>query len=121
MERLRRGSLSRAGLKTEMSKRHEVAESTANKAIVGLAVLAEAAGDEPLLEVLGKPQYRKHQPEAKPFDLTKTKKSILEQMRLFTGGTGGIDRWLTPNTHPYSVTKWVSRSRAFGQHGSLLS
>ena len=116
MERLRRGSLSRAGLKTEMSKRHEVAESTANKAIVGLAVLAEAAGDEPLLEVLGKPQYRKHQPEAKPFDLTKTKKSILEQMRLFTGGTGGIDRWLTPNTHPYSVgeplksfrTAWVT-------------
>lgn len=93
-----------------------VSRGTANKALVGGAVLARDSGDPQLTSAFGRPPTIKADARRsfekihgqRLLELETAERSrieILEKFRLFTGGTGGIDSWLSPDSPPIIFTR----------------
>ena len=91
------GALSRTDVRRKTQTKYDVVSSSANKALAGLVILAEASGNPKLIQCLGKPRYARHAPREPQFSLL-MKTEILTNFELFTGGTGGIDGWLKEST-----------------------
>ena len=94
LEDLREGRLRRAGLRGNLRERYGVGASAANKAIVGICALAEAAGDAPVATSLRTPRLQVHVPVAPTVEFASEKRAILKRFELFTAATGGIGGWL---------------------------
>jgi len=105
---LRSGNMTEDSLRKHLTSQLKVVPSTANRAIVGYRVLAEASGDRGLMESLGRPKYEKHEPKIQAVAGSKAKKTILTRFDLFTDGTGGIDGWLHEKTPPETFQRLMT-------------
>jgi hypothetical protein len=96
--RLKNGQLSRSGLEQELRSTHKVGKSAASKAIVGIFSVAQLAQEGNVAQELIGGEFQRHEPTYPTFDFDVEKSALLARFDLFTGGTGGIDRWLRTNT-----------------------
>lgn len=104
---LKERKITRGALRRELLDRHDVGPSSINKAIVGMYVLAEAAGEHELAQLLGRTGFQPHEPVAPVVDIVGFKAEILQRFALFTGETGGIDGWLNPETPDVTFERLV--------------
>ena len=95
---LRSGQLTRERLRQQICEEYRVKPNTANKAIVGMYVLALAAGELAVARALGSTDYQVHTPTYQPIALETAKVQILTRFGLLFHGHEDIEGWLSDET-----------------------